>query len=166
MRRKQIARTRQKRVLVIEDDTWNRWVMRDVLSDEGYAVIEAADGRTGVHLVDEYSPNIVLLDVAMPEFTGVDVLHHLRSRRRTRTLPVLIVSAYPFVLAKQDEASVAGILVKPVPVEELLETVRWILDPDKPAESACRLIEASAVPSPDELDALNVSGLAQACARV
>jgi CheY-like chemotaxis protein len=145
--RKAIANTPRKRVLVIEDDPWNRWFLRDLLSDEGYAVSEAADGRTGVRLVEEYSPDIVLLDIAMPEFTGVDVLYHLRSRRRTRNLPVVIVSAYPRVLPPNDAASVACILIKPIQVDVLLAVVRQILDPEDHASSAADAVEAAPVPA-------------------
>src|SRR6266851_4751195 len=113
MHRKPIANRDQKRVLVVEDDAWIRWFMCDVLADEGYQVIEAADGRTAIRLVEECLPHIVLLDVAMPGVTGVEVLREWRSRRRTRTLPVVVVSAYPRVLTPADEASVACILNKP-----------------------------------------------------
>jgi CheY-like chemotaxis protein len=92
MRRTPVVPLR-KRVLVVEDDGWIRRFMRDILCDEGYDVTEAADGRTAIRLVAEQSPDLVLLDVAMPDFTGVDVLRHLRSKRRTKDLPVVIVSA-------------------------------------------------------------------------
>src|SRR5438552_17137045 len=130
MHRKPISKPPKYRVLVIEDDAWIRTFMRDVLSDEGYEVLEAADGRTGIRLVVECSPNIVLLDVAMPEFTGVDVLHHLSSNRRTRRLPVGVMSAYPRVLPANDESSVAGILIKPIYVGTLLDGIRQIHAPE------------------------------------
>jgi DNA-binding response OmpR family regulator len=130
-------------VLVVEDDAWIRWFMCDVLSDEGYEVIEAADGRTAIRLVEEYSPHIVLLDVAMPEVTGVEVLRHLRSVRRTRTLPVVVVSAYPRVLQPIDEASVACILIKPIHVETLLAVVRQVLEPDARTESSQPVVDAA-----------------------
>jgi DNA-binding response OmpR family regulator len=145
MHRKQVATPLRDRklVLVVEDDAWIRTFMRDVLSDEGYDVIEAADGRTGLRLAEENSPSIVLLDVAMPEFTGVDVLRHLRSKRRTRNLPVVVVSAYSRVLPTHDEALVAGILVKPFQVEQLLETVRQAIDPDESDESVSLHLDTS-----------------------
>src|SRR5260370_12983761 len=132
MPRKQIASTLRDRklVLVVEDDAWIRTFMRDVLCDEGYDVLEAADGRTGLRLAEENSPSVVLLDVAMPEFTGVDVLRHLRSKRRTRTLPVVVVSAYSRVLPAHDEASVSSILIKPFQVEKLLDTIRHAIGHD------------------------------------
>jgi CheY-like chemotaxis protein len=102
-----------------------------VLSDEGYVVIEAADGRTGLRLAFEESPDVVLLDLAMPEFTGMDVLHGLKHLPRTRAIPVLILSAYGAVLGAADLASVAGVLAKPTDVPTLLTALRNALGSGK-----------------------------------
>jgi CheY-like chemotaxis protein len=115
---------RPRRVLLIEDDAWIRTFLRDVLSDEGYVVIEAADGRTGLRLAFEENPDVVLLDLAMPEFTGMDVLHGLKHLPRTRAIPVLILSAYGAVLGAADLASVAGVLAKPTDVPTLLTALQ------------------------------------------
>ncbi len=133
----------RKRVLVVEDDGWIRRFMRDLLSDEGYEVLEAADGRTAIRLASELLPDVLLLDVTMPELNGVDVLRHLRSRRRTRSLPVIVVSAYPRVVPRDAVVTVSCVLVKPVEVDLLLETVRRVVTPAsdasdfEPVESAC-----------------------------
>jgi DNA-binding response OmpR family regulator len=118
--------------LLIEDDAWIRTFLRDVLSDEGYVVIEAADGRTGLRLAFEEFPDVVLLDLAMPEFTGMDVLHGLKRIPRTRAIPVLILSAYPAVLAASDASSVAGVLAKPTDVPMLLIAIRNAVRSAKP----------------------------------
>ena len=122
---------RPRRVLLIEDDAWIRTFLRDVLNDEGYVVIEAADGRTGLRLAFEESPDVVLLDLAMPEFTGMDVLHGLKHLPRTRGIPVLILSAYGAVLGAADLASVAGVLGKPTDVPTLLTAVQNALNSAK-----------------------------------
>jgi CheY-like chemotaxis protein len=145
MHRKQLAHRYRKRVLVVEDDAWIRWFMCDVLSEEGYEVLEAADGRTAIRLVDENPPHVMLLDIAMPGVTGVEVLRHLRSRRRTRTLPVLVVSAYPRVLTPDDEASVACVLTKPLRIDKLLAAVRQALEPDGPLESEVTLADVGSL---------------------
>jgi CheY-like chemotaxis protein len=121
-----------RRILLIEDDAWIRTFLRDVLSDEGYAVIEAADGRTGLRLAFEESPDVVLLDLAMPEFTGMDVLHGLKRIPRTRAIPVLIHSAYAAVLSAADVASVAGVLSKPTDVATLLTAIQNAVGAGKP----------------------------------
>jgi CheY-like chemotaxis protein len=121
-----------RRVLLIEDDAWIRTFLRDVLSDEGYVVIEAADGRTGLRLAFEEGPDVVLLDLAMPEFTGMDVLHGLKHLPRTRAIPVLILSAYAAVLSASDASSVAGVIAKPTDVPTLLAAIRDAVGSGKP----------------------------------
>ena len=120
------------RILVIEDDAWIRTFLRDVLTDEGYSVIEAADGKTGLRLAVEEPPDVVLLDLAMPEITGMDVLHALKRIPRTSAIPVLILSAYAAVLAPTDAESVAGVHTKPLDVATLLAAIRDALGPDEP----------------------------------
>ena len=115
---------RPKRILVVEDDAWIRTFIRDVLTDEGYDVVEAADGRTSLRLAAARPPDLVLLDLAMPELTGVDVLHELKRARGTQPVPVLVLSAYTRVLPACDANSVAAVLSKPLDVERLLESVR------------------------------------------
>jgi two-component system phosphate regulon response regulator PhoB len=124
-----VAQPGRKRVLLIEDDAWIRTFLRDALTDRGFAVDEAADGRTGMRLADESQPDVVLLDLAMPEVTGVDVLHELRRRPATRQLPVLVLSAYVRVLPEVDVEQVAGVLKKPIDLDELIERVDQALQP-------------------------------------
>jgi DNA-binding response OmpR family regulator len=121
-----------RRVLVVEDDAWIRTFLCDVLTDEGYVVLEAADGKTGLRLAFEESPDVVLLDLAMPEITGMDVLHGMRRMQRTRSIPVLILSAYTAVLGPSDASSVAGVHEKPVDVPALLAAIREAADSGKP----------------------------------
>jgi CheY-like chemotaxis protein len=114
-------------VLLIEDDAWIRTFLRDVLSDEGYRVVEAADGRTGLRLAAATCPDVVLLDLAMPEFTGTDVLHELQREPSTREVPVLILSAFTRLLPEPEATTVAGVLAKPVDVPILLAAVQEAL---------------------------------------
>ena len=64
----------QKTVLVVEDDPWIRSLMADLLAGEGYAVVQAADGKAGLNLAEQHDPDVILLDLAMPEKSGLDVL--------------------------------------------------------------------------------------------
>ena len=116
----------QRRVVLIEDDAWIRSFIRDALTDEGYEVVEAADGRTGLRMVKQHRPDVVLLDLAMPEVTGLDVLHELRRDASTRNIPVLIMSAYTRILGPEADR-VSGVLPKPIDVAKLLQQIQTVL---------------------------------------
>jgi DNA-binding response OmpR family regulator len=127
---------RSRRILLVEDDAWIRTFIRDVLSDEGYEVTEAADGRTGLRLAADNCPDLVLLDLAMPESSGVDVLHQLKKVPVAQSAPVLIISAYARVLSDSDATSVAGVLTKPLDVGRLLVAIQSALSGDASREPA------------------------------
>jgi Tfp pilus assembly pilus retraction ATPase PilT/CheY-like chemotaxis protein len=80
-------------ILLVEDEDTLRRVMRDLLEQEGYAVCEASDGAEALEQVDRHAPDLVLLDLNLPNVDGYTVLAQLRSRPATRTLPVVVLSA-------------------------------------------------------------------------
>jgi type II secretory ATPase GspE/PulE/Tfp pilus assembly ATPase PilB-like protein/CheY-like chemotaxis protein len=80
-------------VLLVEDEETLRRVMRDLLEQEGYLVHEAGDGAEALEMVDRFAPDVVLLDLNLPNVDGYTVLTQLRSRDATRNLPVLVLSA-------------------------------------------------------------------------
>jgi CheY-like chemotaxis protein len=81
-----------KTVLLVEDDGWLRYIMAELLADDGYEVREAATGSQALALMDEEMPDAVLLDLNLPELSGLEVLHELRSRKQLFNLPVFVVS--------------------------------------------------------------------------
>jgi CheY-like chemotaxis protein len=82
-----------KRVLLVDDEDQLRRVMRDLLEREGYVVIEAGDGVEALDQVDRHAPDIVVLDLNLPGLDGFGVLSHLRSRRVTQEIPVIVLTA-------------------------------------------------------------------------
>jgi type II secretory ATPase GspE/PulE/Tfp pilus assembly ATPase PilB-like protein/ActR/RegA family two-component response regulator len=80
-------------VLLVEDEETLRRVMRDLLEQEGYLVHEAGDGAEALEMIDRFAPDVVLLDLNLPNVDGYTVLAQLRSRPATRDLPVLVLSA-------------------------------------------------------------------------
>lgn len=80
-------------VLIVEDSQSARDVMARILRLEGFEVLSAADAFEAKRALDENSPDVVLLDVMMPQMDGMDLLAELRRQPRTRDLPVIIVSA-------------------------------------------------------------------------
>lgn len=115
------------RILIIEDETPMRTALADVLADEGYRPLTAADGQAGLRKALDEKPDLILLDIMMPKLDGFAVCAELR--RLGHTLPVLMLTA-----KGQIEDRVTGLdagaddyLVKPFSTEELLARVRALL---------------------------------------
>ena len=81
------------KVLLVDDEDQLRRVMRDLLERDGYDVVEAADGVEALDQVDRHAPDIMVLDLNLPGLDGYGVLSHLRSRRATQHLPVIVLTA-------------------------------------------------------------------------
>ena len=84
------ARGPVERVLVIDDDEVARYLVRRLLADTRYAVLEAADGREGVRVAREERPDVIVLDFVLPSMTAFEVLDDLKCDPRTRTIPVIV----------------------------------------------------------------------------
>ena len=80
-------------ILLVEDEDTLRRVMKDLLEQEGYVICEARDGAEALEQVDRHNPDIVLLDLNLPNVDGYTVLSQLRSRPHTADLPIVVLSA-------------------------------------------------------------------------
>jgi two-component system, cell cycle response regulator DivK len=119
-----------ERVLVVEDNEKNMKLFRDVLTATGFETLEATTGERAVELAAEHAPDVVLMDIQLPDIDGVEALSRLRADARTTAIPVLALTAQAmhgdrerFLVAGFD-----GYLSKPVNVVELVGTVRWHCD--------------------------------------
>jgi two-component system cell cycle response regulator DivK len=119
-----------ERILVVEDNEKNMKLFRDVLSATGYRTLEATTGGQAVELAAEHTPDLVLMDIQMPDLDGVEALRRLRADERTSTIPVLAVTAQA-MQGDREHFLAEGFdcyLSKPVNVRELLGTVRQYVD--------------------------------------
>jgi DNA-binding response OmpR family regulator len=86
--------TRERRkVLVAEDDPFTQELLVMELSDAGYEVAAAPDGKKALEMVRDWAPDLILLDIMMPELDGLSVLREIRSTERGASLPVILISA-------------------------------------------------------------------------
>ena len=81
-----------KKILLIEDDKFLRKVINKKLSKEGYLVIEAIDGEKGLKAIEEEKPDLVLLDLVLPEIDGFEVLAKMKTNPAISKIPVIILS--------------------------------------------------------------------------
>jgi CheY-like chemotaxis protein len=115
-----------KRVLVVEDNVMNMKLLRDVLLATGYRTLEATTGGEAIQLAAEHAPDLVLMDVHLPDIDGVHALRRLRADERTAAIPVLALTAQAMHGDRERflAAGFDGYVSKPVNVHELLGTVR------------------------------------------
>ena len=121
-----------KRILSIEDDPSFSRYLSYMLTKEGYEVLTATNGLTGLRKAQEEDPNLILLDVMLPGLDGFEVCHRLRAEPKTAQIPVLMLSA-----KGQDSDKVTGLRVganeflsKPIDREVLLAKIKEYLPDD------------------------------------
>lgn len=118
-----VAAVGQKTVLVIEDDPWTRTITTALLAGEGFAVLEAKNGEEGLQQARAHTPNAILLDLALPTKSGLDVLHELKSETSMRGIPVIVVSAYGSLMNESDAQQATGVIQKPFDYDDLVGQV-------------------------------------------
>jgi two-component system, cell cycle response regulator DivK len=113
-------------VLVVEDNERNMKLFRDVLQASGYRTLEATTGERAVKLVIEHGPDLVLMDIQLPDIDGVEALDRLRSDERTASVPVLALTAQSMEGDRERflAAGFDGYLSKPVNIADLVATVK------------------------------------------
>ena len=113
-------------VLIVDDDERNRKLAQDVLRRSGFRTIEAADGRAAIALADDRQPDVVLLDLHLPDMEGRDVVRALGEEERTAHIPVVALTAlrYPDGGARLLADGFSGYLEKPIDVRTFPDLVR------------------------------------------
>ncbi len=105
-----------ERVLIIEDDEDIREILKLRLSKEGYKIIEAEDGETGINLAELYKPELIILDIMLPGIDGYEVCRNIK---RKGDIPVIFLSC-----KDEDEDKIAGLTLGGMII--LLNLFRWV----------------------------------------
>jgi two-component system cell cycle response regulator DivK len=118
-----------KRILVVEDNDLNRKLFCDVLKAGGFAVEPLADGRDVLVRAREFVPNLIIMDIQLPNISGLELIEALKSDPALRAIPVLAVTAYA---GKGDEerireAGAEGYLAKPVSIGPFMMAVKALV---------------------------------------
>jgi two-component system, cell cycle response regulator DivK len=113
-------------VLIVDDNERNLKLARDVLRDGGYETLEATSGTEGVELATKHLPDVILLDLRLPDMEGVDVPRRLGAQQQTALIPVVALSSLPLEGGGDwlEDAGFAGYLEKPIDVAHFAEEVR------------------------------------------
>jgi two-component system phosphate regulon response regulator PhoB len=114
------------RILIVEDDPGSRWALGALFKRLGYHCVTAADGNEGLTLVDAFRPQIILTDMMMPGMDGLEFIRRLKADDRTRSIPVLMLTADATGLGESAAraAGCDGLLSKPIVMAELVSRIQ------------------------------------------
>jgi two-component system cell cycle response regulator DivK len=119
----------QQTILYVEDNEYNRKIVRQLLGKTSYRLIEAVDGEAGVAMAQAEKPDLILMDVQLPKMSGLDATRALKADARTSHIPVIVITSFALSgdREKAAEAGAASYLAKPYSPRELLTLVRQYL---------------------------------------
>ena len=127
-----------KRILVVEDNDLNRKLFCDVLKANGFEVVPVADGQNVIPTAKKFKPHGVVLDIQLPNVSGLELIEAFQKDRALRAIPILAVTAYA---GKGDEekiraAGAKDYLAKPVSITPFMSAVRGLMaDEEEHAEA-------------------------------
>lgn len=116
------------RILVVDDVRDNLILIHTILEDEGYEINLAADGKTALAQIEQFPPDLIILDVKMPEMDGYEVTRHIRNNNVLPYIPILLISAFlESNVVEGLDTGADDFIHKPIDVDELLARVRSLL---------------------------------------
>ena len=121
-----------KRVLIVEDNELNMKLFNDLLEANGYSTLQTRSGVEAVELTRRHQPDLILMDIQLPEVSGLEVIRWLKDDEALKHIPVIAITAFAM---KGDEEKIRqggceAYLSKPISVVKFLETVRvYLSDP-------------------------------------
>lgn len=118
-----------KKVLIVEDNELNMKLFHDLLQTQGYETIETNNGMMACDLAREHMPDLILMDIQLPEVSGLDVTKWIKEDPQIRQIPVIAITAFAM---KGDEERIRqggceAYISKPISVSKFLETMRAYL---------------------------------------
>jgi two-component system, cell cycle response regulator DivK len=123
--------TMAKTVLIVEDNLLNMKLFNDLLEAHGYRTLKTTDGIEALEMTREHKPDLILMDIQLPEVSGLDVTRWIKEDNNISHIPVIAVTA--FAMKGDEERMLRGgceaYLSKPISVAKFLETVRAYLGP-------------------------------------
>ena len=113
-----------QRILVVEDQTDNMQILRDLLTSAGYAMIEAEDGAEGVRAASAHQPDLILMDIQLPVLDGYEATRRIKADPALRAIPIIVVTSYALSGDKARAAGCDDYVPKPYSPRLLLAKIR------------------------------------------
>jgi two-component system cell cycle response regulator DivK len=119
----------QKKILIVEDNELNMKLFHDLLEVDGYTTLQTKDGREALQLAREHRPDLILMDIQLPEVSGLEVTKWIKADDDLKSIPVIAVTAFAM---KGDEEKIRSggceaYIAKPISVNSFLETIQTVL---------------------------------------
>ncbi len=120
-----------KTVLVVEDNDASMMLFDDLLEADGYNVLQAKDGMEGWRMAREHRPDLILMDIQLPEVSGLDVIKWLKDDESLKSIPVIAITAFATDGHEEKiwEGGCDAYIVKPISIPNFLQTVERLAKP-------------------------------------
>ncbi len=129
-----MAKKRTGKVLVVEDNELNMRLFCDLLTAFGYTTFQCRDGAKAVEIARTETPDLIIMDIQLPEVSGLDITRWLKDDAKVAHIPVLAVTAFAMRADEQRvrEAGCEGYLSKPIQIASFIRAVETLM-PKEPA---------------------------------
>jgi len=118
-----------KRILIVEDNKADVRLLKDILEKRGYETLQTGDGLEAIKLALAYLPNLILMDIQLPEISGLEVTRRLRGDDRSRHIPIVAVTAFAMGWHEREtlDSGCDAYIAKPISILGFLSTVESFL---------------------------------------
>jgi two-component system cell cycle response regulator DivK len=125
------ASASKKIILIVEDNALNLKLLKDILDFGGYTTVVTGLGAAALDLARQYHPNLILLDIQLPDISGVEAAQRLKTDEHTRTIPIIAVTAFAMSGDRQKilDSGCDDYIFKPFNMHALLALVQRYTDP-------------------------------------
>src|SRR6202048_355897 len=126
---------KRKRILVVEDNQLSLALLKQLLEVHGYEILETPEGLQAIDIARDEQPDLILVDIRLPDISGLDVTRLLKQDDQTKAIPIIAVTAFamPGDEKRVLEAGCAAYIAKPIILDNLLRAIQSILSSSLPA---------------------------------
>lgn len=114
-----------KTVLIVEDNDLNMKLFQDLLEAHGYKTLRTKDGRQALKIAQEHRPDLIIMDIQLPEVSGLEVTSWIKNDEKIKHIPIIAVTAFAMKgdEEKMRQGGCEAYIAKPISVTEFIETV-------------------------------------------
>ncbi len=124
-----VQRTETKTILIVEDNELNLKLFADLLGARGYETLQCPNGNDALKLAREHKPDLILMDVQLPEVSGLEVVKWIKEVDALKSIPIIVVTAFAMQGDEEKimQSGCEAYISKPIVIAEFLETIDHFL---------------------------------------